>query len=140
MTKELEELEQQFISNNDIEREDVKRLIEDIMRYCKIDKNGFVIILNQDIAISDKILLILSAKYLANKLQRILGKEPSISEKSDATELANMIRVKKPVVAARLKELKDRNQVISNEKGIYRILPHATKLVLNKLKEDERNE
>lgn len=127
MTKELEDLEKQFILNEDMEHEDIKDLVSRILRFCKIDSNGFVVIQKSGLIIPQKIMLILSARYLANKLQEKLGRENNISEKVSAKELSSMLKEKDPVIIARLKDLKDAKKVLSSERGVYKITPYAIK-------------
>lgn len=127
MTKELEELEKQFILNEDMEHEDIKNLISRALKLCKIDNKGFVVMHQSGLTIPQKIMLALSARYLANKLQQKLGRESSIMEISNAKELADMLKEKEAVIAARLKDLKDAKKVISPNRGVFKIAPYAIK-------------
>ena len=79
------------------------------------------------LTIPQKIMLALSARYLANKLQQKLGRESSIMEISNAKELADMLKEKEAVIAARLKDLKDAKKVISPNRGVFKIAPYAIK-------------
>jgi len=139
MTKELEDLEKQFILNEDMEHEDIKELISRILKFCKIDNNGFVMIHNARLTIPNKILLILSARYLANKLQQKLGKEIKISDYVSAKELSNMMKEKDTVIIARLKDLKDAKKIISQDRGVYKVASYAIKDFLTEL-EGAKNE
>jgi len=139
MTKDLEDLEKQFILNEDMEHEDIKELITRITNFCKVDNKGFVLIHNKQLRIQDKIMLVLSARYLANKLQQKLGKEASILELVKAKEMSEMLKEKDTVVIARLKELKDDKKIISQGRGIYKIASYAIKDLLNDL-EGVKNE
>ncbi|MFH0832282.1 MAG: hypothetical protein V1900_00975, partial [Candidatus Aenigmatarchaeota archaeon] len=80
MDKELEELEKQFILNEDMAHEDIKDLIKRILKFCKIDNKGFVIIQKKKLRIIDKMILVLSARYLANKLQIKQARDVTIQE------------------------------------------------------------
>jgi len=132
--KELEELEKQFILNEDLEYKDIKDLISRILKYCKIDKNGFVVIQKSGLIIKQKIMLVLSARYLANKLQQQLNrKEDNISEEVSTKEISSIIKEKNSVVVARLKDLKDDKKVISSVRGIYKIAPYSIKNFLKEL-------
>ena len=133
MTKELEDLEKQFILNEDMEHEDLKDLISRILQFCKIDNKGFVVIQKAGLIIPHKIMLVLSARYLANKLQGKLGRENNISEKVAAKELSYILKEKDPVIFARLKDLKDAKKVLTSERGIYKIAPYAIKDFLKEL-------
>lgn len=133
MTQELENLEKQFILNEDMEHEDIKDLINRILTFCKIDNKGFVVIQISGLSIPQKIMLTLTARYLANKLQQKLNRDSSIAENSNAKELASMLREKEAVIAARLKELKDSKKIISPDRGIFKIAPYAIKEFLTTL-------
>ena len=133
MTKDLEDLEKQFILNEDMEHEDIKTLISRILKFCKIDNNGFVIIHKKQSRIPDRILLVLSARYLANKLQAKLGKEVSIKETINTKELANMLKEKDAVITARLKDLKDEKKIIPQDRGVYKVAPYAINDFLSQL-------
>lgn len=124
MTEELQDLEKQFIMDDDMEHNDIKKLIEQVLHFCRIDNNGFVIIQKTNLIMPQKILLVLTARHLANKLQEKLGREKVISEIVTATELSNMLKEKNAVILARLKELKDAKKVISADRGIYKIAPY----------------
>ncbi|HUS49381.1 MAG TPA: hypothetical protein VMZ91_04410 [Candidatus Paceibacterota bacterium] len=139
MTKELEDLEKQFILNEDMELEDIKGFVARILKFCKIDSKVFVIIQRSKLRIVDKLLLILSARYLANKLQQKLGKEPGIAEIVNIKDLASMMKEKETVIIARLKDLKDGKKVISQERGVYKVAPYAIKDFLTEL-EGVKNE
>jgi hypothetical protein len=134
MTDELEDLEKQFILNEDMEHEDIKDLIKRMLVFCKIDSQGFVIIQSSSkLIIPQKLLLILSARYLANKLQQKLARENGISELVTIKDLANMMKEKDTVIIARLKDLKDAKKIISPERGVYKIASYALKPFLTEL-------
>ena len=139
MNEELEDLEKQFILNEDMEHEDIKNLISRILKFCKIDSKGFVVIQKSDLTIPQKIMLVLSAKYLANRLQQKLGRESPISEISRTKELARMLREKDAVIAARLKDLKDAKKIISPDRGTFKVAPYAIESFLKEL-EGVKNE
>ena len=122
---ELKDLEKQFILNEDMEQADIERFINRLLQFCRIDERGFVIIQKLYLNMFQKIMLVLSARYLASKLQQKLGREKIISNEISAKELSDMIREKDTVVIARLKDLKDAKKIISSERGVYKIAPYA---------------
>lgn len=127
MEKSLEDLEKAFILDEDMEHKDINNLISRMLNFCQVDKNGFVKMDDKikKIKIPDKVLLILCARHLANKLQQKLGKEATIKEEMASQEIADMLREKQLVINARLKDLKDNKQVIAVERGTYKIAPYA---------------
>ncbi len=125
MPEELEELEKSFIVREDIERKELKSLIEKISTLCKIDANGNVIIQRKGLKIADKILLVTIARFLGNRLQKKLGKEVTIDENVNSKELVTMLREKDAVISARLKDLKDARKIVFVARGTYRAAPYA---------------
>lgn len=137
---ELEKIEGEFILSHDAEKEDYAKLIRRMMKYAKVDQEGYVIIdeTAKDVPMKDKILLILTTRYLANKLQEKLGKENAIKGEMSADDLEHIMRAKKDVIQARIKELRDDNKVKSEKAGIYSIAPHYLKTFLDTL--DKNNQ
>ncbi len=140
MAENFKELEKHFIVEDDIEHETIKQLISQILNFCKVDKNGYVIIFNKNFKKIDKILLILSARYLGNRLQQELGKEVTIQEEVTNIEIANILKEKQTIVSARLKDLKDDRKVFSVRRGVYKVAPYVIAKFLNKLEEETKNE
>jgi len=100
--KDLSDLKKEFILDGEIEREDIGGLIERILRFCKIDKQGYVVLFDKNAKISTKLLLSLSARYLGSKLQQKTGEEVTINETIHYKDLAKMLHEKEAVIAARL--------------------------------------
>lgn len=123
MAKELENLEKEFILNEDMEHDDIKDLISRILEFCKIDNNGFVVIRRPGLTMQQRIMLLLSARYLANKLQQKLNRDSPINESCTTMEIANMLKEKDTVVRVRVKELKDAKKVLSPKRGVFKIAP-----------------
>jgi len=142
MTEQLENLEKEFIIDEDMEQEDIQQLISRIIKFCKIDKNGYVVIHDKNLKLKliDKILLILSARYLGNRLQQKLNRDITINDQVNNKEISNMLREKNQVVNARLKDLKDERKVIPVRRGVYKIAPHVIDQVLSALEGAVKNE
>ena len=140
MIEGLEELKKQFIVEDDIELDELKQLILRISKFCKVDKNGYVIVHNDKIRIIDKILLVLSARFLGNRLQQKLGEEVAIHEEINNKEIATMLKEKQTVVNARLKDLKDDRKIILVRRGVYKVLPHIIYNLLDRLEKEVKNE
>jgi len=131
--KDLSDLKKEFILDGEIEREDIGGLIERILRFCKIDKQGYVVLFDKNAKISTKLLLSLSARYLGSKLQQKTGEEVTINETIHYKDLAKMLHEKEAVIAARLKELKDDRMVAAIGPGTYRIEPYSIDKLLAEL-------
>ena len=127
MSDELKELEKNFILDEDAQKESIKELIRETLTFCKIDKGGYVVLENpsRKFTIVNKIMLVLSARYLANRLQASLGNEPSIKESVNVQELSDVLKVKQAVIRARLKDLKDKKNVVPTSSGTYRVAAYA---------------
>src|SRR3989344_6375101 len=137
MTEELEKLEKEFILSEDMEHEDIKGLIQKILGLWKIDNKGFVVINKSQLRVKDKIMLVLSARHLANKLQQKLGRGELISEEVPIKDVASTIREKDNVVAARLSDLKDEGKVVASAKGVYKVAPYAIKQFLSEMESEK---
>ncbi|MBU0471131.1 MAG: hypothetical protein KKF65_00775 [Nanoarchaeota archaeon] len=141
MDEELENLEKSFILDEDMEHENIKELIARTLKFCKIDKNGFVIIDQKTLSklrIQDKVILVLVARHLASKLQEKLGRDVTIKEEVSSQELAHMLKEKQLVVNARMKELKDKKQALPVTRGTYKIAPYGISPFLKSLEPGEK--
>ena len=136
MDNEFIELKRLFILEEDIEHEELKQMITLILKYCKIDKNGTVIVQDRKIRLADRILLVISARYLANRLQRKLEEEPTIPDEINNSELAELLRAKEPVIRARMADLRKVSMVTQLRPGVHSITPHAIEKLLTKLEAD----
>ncbi|RLG44252.1 MAG: hypothetical protein DRN81_04920 [Thermoproteota archaeon] len=133
MTKDLEELEKEFIMSEDMEHDEIRELIGLVLGICKIDKKGYVVIRRTGLTMQQRIMVVLTARYLANKLQQELERESPIDETCTTMEIANMLKEKDTVVRVRLKELKDDKKVLSPKRGVFRIAPYEIKEFLKEL-------
>ena len=132
MTKELKDLEKQFILNENMEHENLQTLISRALKFAKIDKNGHVVIAGRW-SIADKIMLTLTARYLGNHLQLKLGAEPTILKEVATEDLSKMLGEKQSVVSARLKDLKDKKWAIAKDRGVFTVAPYSIDDFLTKL-------
>ena len=107
--------------DEDFEKVNIEELTKRLLKFCKLDKNGRIFItdkeLIQKLTIKDKILITLSARYLANKLDSNI--QPAVSSE----EIARFFSDKKEVIYARAKELKDDGKISIKERGTYLIYP-----------------
>lgn len=138
--EELEKIEKEFIVEDDLEYEKIKQLASRILNFCKIDKNGYVIIFRKNLKTVDKILLIFCARCLGNKLQQKLGREITIREEVSNREIANILKEKENVVSARINELRKDKKIICVKRGIHKVAPHIIEEFLTKLEKVGENE
>jgi len=143
MNEELENLEKSFILDEDMEHENIKDLVQRVQNFCKIDKNGFVLIDGKTLSklkIRDKVMLVLTTRHLANRLQQKLDRDITIKEEVTSQELAEMLKEKQLVINARLKELKDKKQVLPVVRGTYKVAPYRIPLFLKTLEAGDKHE
>lgn len=136
-TKELEEIEKKFIVREDKEKEDYVKLITRLIKFATADEGGFVIIDDtcKDLTVKEKILLVLVVRHLASKLQEKLNRERTINEEVSGEDLAKFLGVKKAVIQARAKDLKDEGKIFSSQpsSGKYKIAHYAIRKVIESL-------
>jgi len=136
-TNEFKSLEKEFILDEDIEHKELDTLIRRMLKFCKVDKKGFVIIPNaKKLIVLDRILLVLGARNLANKLQIVIGQESTIKKEVTIDELENILKEKREVILARIKDLRDNGSIETPEKGVYTAAIHAVKSLLEKIENE----
>nr|MDO8046182.1 hypothetical protein [Candidatus Baldrarchaeota archaeon] len=113
----MEELKKKFIVEEKLDEKVVSECIEKILPFCKVSKNGEVIIEKKNMTVADRIKLALTARFLANYLER------EISAETTAKELSSFLYVPENQISARLKELKDSKFAIRVKKGVYTVNP-----------------
>jgi len=116
-----------FISKEEFEKELLPSYIEKILKFCKIDIDGTVLFGKIKITSSDKIKIILIARFLANKL------DSKVNNIVGLNEIVAITGVQKNIVAARLKELLDRKIIYRESTGNYSIYPHQINNILETL-------
>lgn len=140
MNETLNDLAKSFILDEDRQQQDIEQSIKEIMKFCKIDKNGHVIIdgnVSKKLNLHNKVMLTLSARYLGSKLQEKTGQEVTIKGELSYKDLAEMLKEKPAVIAARLTELKDQKKVKSTSRGVFSIAAYSIPELLNNLKEGD---
>ncbi len=131
----MEELEEGFIRDESLEKEEVKELIQRIRNFAEVDNDGYVRIKEKinHINLRKKAMLVLSSRYLANRLQTLLDREEKISGEVKSSEIADMLNKDNAVINARMKELKDDNKVENTSRGVYKVRPKAIDSFIEKL-------
>lgn len=128
MSDPLDSLRHRFIVDEDsYEEERLKDDIEKLLKYCKISKNGHVLITAKNLLDKNKVGVIIFARYLGNKLEKI------ITETITAGEIAKDARMEKASVNARGKELVDDGFASRPETGTYKANPGRIQEFLDSL-------
>ena len=113
---DIEDLKKDFIVDaKEFETEDIVESVKLILKYCKIDSNGNIHLMNHDLTQSEKISIALTARFLANKIQN------SIDSKVSVEELSAALNMEPNTVSARLTELTQGKVVNRIEEGTYAI-------------------
>lgn len=129
--EDFSELERKFISQDDLEKSELKASIERVMSLCEIDGTGMVRIKKTGLTTSQQIALVLATRYLANRLHKKMGKESQIKDCANPEELAKITKLDKASVQARAKELKDNGIIQTPSQGVYQIIPSKILQVIN---------
>ena len=137
---DLQKIEKSFIIDGDAEMENIEGFIERISKFSKVDMAGHVVLPNElkRLSIKDKILLVIATRFLANRLQEKLKKEPTIAIEVDRNELAKMLGTKEDVISARLKDLKDERKILSKKAGVFTMAPYYLEPFLSKLEKEKK--
>lgn len=136
MEKNLEELKKTFIvDEGSFEEQELGNFIEKINKICKIDKTGHVSFIRQNITDKDKIKFILTARFLANRLEKEIPKEVTNEE------IEKMLNNKpKEQIRARLSDLRREGLIKDLEKNRHEIKPfYLHKILIDKNKEVKAN-
>ena len=113
----MEELKKKFIVEEKLDGKRVASYIERILPFCKISKDGLVIIDEKGIVTLQQVQLALVARFLANYLDQ------NISATVSNKELSTSLNLPEDQIAARLKELRDARFALSEGKGMHQVNP-----------------
>lgn len=135
MTKNLEELKKSFIMDEgSFEEQELENFIEKINKICKIDKTGHVSFIRQNMTGKDKVKFILTARFLANRLENKIPKEVT------KEEIEKMLKKPKEQIRARLSDLRRDGLIKDLEKNRHEIKPfYLHKILIDKNKEKDKN-
>jgi hypothetical protein len=125
----LEELRKQFIVDEGAIKSRLEALVTKALLYCKIDKNGHVLITNTKLSAKDQLLLVLAARSIASELDGSIPPTVTIAEIGKFTGLpANQIRARgTDAVKAKFAE--------APKPGTYRAIPHRVEAFLDSIRD-----
>ena len=115
MNKELEELKEKFIVTKESEERRLKDALENILPLAKVTESGVVLFERKDLAVIDRVALIIAARYLAGCLVDSIRQEVSIGEIYEMAGLSS-----KKVASARASDLVKEGLVNNVGRGLYR--------------------
>ena len=113
----MEELRKKFIVEENLEAKKLAEYVERALPFCKISKNGEVIIEVEKATSTEKVKLALVAKMLASHI------ESNISSETNFDDLSKSLGIPRDQIKARLKELKDKKFALRVGEGKYKANP-----------------
>ena len=136
-TESLESIEKEWIEE-DLKTERVKELSKRTMKFTSMGQDGTVELKNEaeNIALKNKIWLLLVARYLANKLQTELDREEVVSPEVTTSEFADMLHKEKKIISARLSDLKKDGKVKNPSRGVYKANPYKIENLFRKIEKE----
>lgn len=142
----LEDFEKKLFTTNDLEEEELKKLILKISEFATVSADSFVTLKSLDskkVSDKERIHIVLSARLLLNMLQVKIGRENPVKADVTLDELSRFLRKPQKSISARVSELKEENAIDSPRKGVYRVRLHTIDGLiekLNKIKKEEKGD
>jgi hypothetical protein len=127
---DIKKLTEQFLVDDEATPEKLGELIQKLLRYCVVRKNGTVDISRGNLSGRDLVKLVLSARLVASKLG-----ESSVSSEVTAKEIADYTGLPKDQAAARAKESVDEKFSDRTTRGSYKARQHKVESFLVQLSE-----
>jgi hypothetical protein len=124
----LEELKSQFLVSNSLSEAKMLSLLQLAVRHCAVDSRGSVEVKTEGLPARDKIMLVLSARYIAHHL------DESIAMDVTPDELVRNAGVAPEQVRARTSDLVKDKQIETPSRGVYRALVHKIEPFLRGIK------
>lgn len=113
----MEELKKKFIVEEKLDEKRITNYVERILPFCKISKDGMVIVETKGLKALQQVKLALVARFLANYLDK------NISTGISNGELSNSLSIAEDQIAARMKELREDKFAISVKRGVHQVNP-----------------
>ena len=125
---DLTELKRKFIvSSTQYDEERVPKLIERMLKYCKVDDKGRVIFENPDLTTRERVKAVMLAKFLASKL------DENISADMDADDISTSANIPRDQAIARANEFVSNKYFMRIGKARYAIAAFSVDKILNEL-------
>jgi len=113
----MEELKKKFIVEEQMDEKRVANYIERILPFCKISKDGLVIVETKGLKALQQVKLALVARFLANYLDK------NIPTGMSNSEFSNSLSIPDDQIAARMKELREAKFAIPVKRGMHQVNP-----------------
>jgi hypothetical protein len=113
----MEELKKKFIVEEKLDEKRVANYIERILPFCKISKDGLVIVETKGLTALQQAKLALVARFLANYLDK------NIPVGMSNGELSTSLSIPEDQIAARMAELRENKFAIPVKRGLHQVNP-----------------
>jgi hypothetical protein len=127
---DLGRLTEQFLVDNEVSVQSVAQLIEKLLPYCVVRKDGTVDLRTGDLSSRSQVKLVLSARLVASKL-----KASEVREEVSVEEISQYTGLPKNQASARAKECVDEKFAERSGRGSYRARQHKLDAFLGTLSE-----
>jgi hypothetical protein len=123
----IEELKRQFLVDGDVLKMRLEPIVSKALRHCKTDRNGQVLISNNNLSSKQQVILILAARAVASQLDSTISAEVTVAEIHRYTGLPeNQVR-------ARGNEAIKDKFAESPKPGSYRAVAHKIEVFIDGL-------
>ena len=129
----LEDLKSQFLVSSSLSEAKMLALLKMAIDHCVVDKRGHVEMKTPNLAARDKIMLILSARYIAHHLDETIPMDVT------ADEIAKNAFIAPEQVRARTSDLVRDKMIESSSRGVFRALAYKIEPFLRDLAPNRAN-
>jgi len=130
----MEELKKKFIVEEKLDEKRVANYIERILPYCKISKDGMVIVETKGLIALQQVKLALIARFLANYLDK------NIPVGMSNGELSTSLSIPEDQIGARMAELRRDKLAIPVKRGLHQVNPLQIERLIVELESIRKNE
>lgn len=120
---ELDAAIEGFVVSKSSEEELLTRVLRSISKYVRIYEDGEVEIVDASLSVKGKVFLIVAARYLADRVNRIKGEEivKNVSPETSVDYIARIVGKPRNYVSARLSDLEREGCISKVSRGVYTV-------------------
>lgn len=127
---DLQKLSEEFLVENDVSLERVAQLVQKLLPYCVVRKDGTVDIRAGNLPSRSQVKLVLAARLVASRL-----KASEVKEEVSVEQISEYTGLPKNQASARAKECVDERFADRSGRGSYRARQHKLDAFLSTLSE-----
>ncbi|MFQ6084300.1 MAG: hypothetical protein ACE5KE_09655 [Methanosarcinales archaeon] len=117
--KKIEELKKKFIiSPEEYDKSLLSEQIEIVLKFCRVDPNGRVLVDKLNLTNKEKVKLVLVARFLASKL------DSNISAEVGVDDISENVNISPHQARARISEIVREGFATTKERGSYLVTPY----------------